>query len=893
MANFIKLEDSPMFQNQISFLENTTNELKDRCQTLYKGSKKFMTALGEAFNGDNSFADSLEAFGGGQDDPISVSIGGPIVSKFINAFRELANYKEMLLSQVEHLLVDRLMHFMTVDLQDVKAREKFVSLKKNTRGDIVVELEEDLQNSKSSFERRRFDLATALMNIEAKKKYEFLESISAIMDAHLRYFKLGYDLLSQLEPFIHQVLTYAQQSKELANVEQDKLEKRIQEFRTQAEIDTLRVSKNIEPSTNAGSIQVVGMNLDKSVEPLMLSSIEGEVQTIKQGYLLKRSSSRGDWKRRFFVLDSRGSLYYYRNKESPMESNYKLQTGTEESVDKERYQSLVGRLIYLSHIGPNIAYYISLEVYILVLHLVRGNLVTGRSKKQSVIARSSAGAENRAMAQGVCQLLWLQKLPDKLKLLEEQNYPCTVITKMPSVLLKIRLNMIEQNTLRLIDTLSKKRVITINILVQLETVVVYLLNSVQGIVGTLGSRTVDLRASTIKLDTEDTDLRLCFRILTPLKTYTLQAENGVDRMDWVNKITAVIVSLLNSHIQQQHVEIPRPPNVTSPNSHGTSEIEQTGYRAEPISSVLRKIPGNDVCAECSAVEPDWASLNLGILLCIECSGVHRNLGVHISKVRSLTLDVKVWEPSIVELFCTLGNAYCNSIWEGSLLKNESVNEPKATSTSVPKPCAKDVISLKEKYIHAKYVDKLLIIKDALQPGDPPNLTNIWQAVKNDNIQEVYRLLAISETNIVNTTFDDVVSIELYHHVVDAQDSSLESQKEEKEQHDPLDCQRIKDSNDPGNCLQGCSLLHLACQGGNCVMLELLLQFGADINMRDFHGRTPLHHCVALGNNSLAKHLLRRGAKSSITDEGGLSALERAMEKGAIKDEELFILLNES
>ena len=59
--------------------------------------------------------------------------------------------------------------------------------------------------------------------------------------------------------------------------------------------------------------------------------------------------------------------------------------------------------------------------------------------------------------------------------------------------------------------------------------------------------------------------------------------------------------------------------------------------------------GNRLCADCGSPDPDWASLNLGILICIECSGVHRQLGVHISKVRSCTLDVKVWEPQVMEV----------------------------------------------------------------------------------------------------------------------------------------------------------------------------------------------------------------------------------------------------
>jgi hypothetical protein len=62
---------------------------------------------------------------------------------------------------------------------------------------------------------------------------------------------------------------------------------------------------------------------------------------------------------------------------------------------------------------------------------------------------------------------------------------------------------------------------------------------------------------------------------------------------------------------------------------------------------LQKVPGNSECADCQAPNPEWACTNLGIIVCIECSGIHRSLGVHVSKVRSVILDK--WESEAIEV----------------------------------------------------------------------------------------------------------------------------------------------------------------------------------------------------------------------------------------------------
>ncbi|XP_045912387.1 arf-GAP with coiled-coil, ANK repeat and PH domain-containing protein 3 isoform X5 [Micropterus dolomieu] len=202
----------------------------------------------------------------------------------------------------------------------------------------------------------------------------------------------------------------------------------------------------------------------------------------------------------------------------------------------------------------------------------------------------------------------------------------------------------------------------------------------------------DLRLCSVK-PCEDIERRFCFEVVSPSKSCMLQAESEKLRQAWIQAVQASIASAYRESPDTYYIEhLDRTASPSTSSIDSASEPRERSTRGETILQRIQCLPGNEQCCDCGQADPRWASINLGILLCIECSGIHRSLGVHCSKVRSLTLDS--WEPELLKLMCELGNSVINHIYEGSY-QEQGLKKPLPSSSRQEK----------EAWIKAKYVEK--------------------------------------------------------------------------------------------------------------------------------------------------------------------------------------------
>ncbi|KAI0019338.1 ArfGap-domain-containing protein [Xylariomycetidae sp. FL0641] len=141
---------------------------------------------------------------------------------------------------------------------------------------------------------------------------------------------------------------------------------------------------------------------------------------------------------------------------------------------------------------------------------------------------------------------------------------------------------------------------------------------------------------------------------------------------------------------------------------------QQARNEKVLQDLVQNVPGNNVCADCSARNPAWASWSLGIFLCMRCAAIHRKLGTHISKVKSLSMDS--WTNEQVEAMKRTGNAASN-------------RKHNPTNKQPPIPVdADEADSAMERFIRAKYVQGPAPTNGARRPnsgssdeGTPPPL----------------------------------------------------------------------------------------------------------------------------------------------------------------------------
>ncbi|KAI5099686.1 G protein-coupled receptor kinase interacting ArfGAP 2 isoform X1, partial [Silurus meridionalis] len=212
----------------------------------------------------------------------------------------------------------------------------------------------------------------------------------------------------------------------------------------------------------------------------------------------------------------------------------------------------------------------------------------------------------------------------------------------------------------------------------------------------------------------------------------------------------------------------------------------------------------EICADCSAPEPRWASINRGVLICDECCSIHRGLGRHSSQVRHLTHTA--WPASQLQMVQTLYNNGANSIWEHSLLDPSSIMSGKRKANPQDRVHPNKTEFIKAKYQMLAFVHRMPCREDDSVTAKDLS-KQLHSSVRTGNLETCLRLLSLG-----------------------AQANFFHPEK-------------------------GNTPLHVAAKASQLLQAELLTVYGADPGAPDSSGNTPIDYARQAGHQELADRLV--------------------------------------